>query len=472
MKTKTACTAALIVGLSLIHFPRALGQGSLEPPPGPPAPTMKTLDQVEARTAIDPSQPGFTLPYTISQSGSYYLARNVTATASAVGIIIAADDVTVDLNGFALNGAGVGTKGIDVPAARKNLTIRNGTVRGWTQGGVRADFATNCILEKLRASGNTGGSLVGALVAGNGSLITDCVAASNTSSTNGIKTFSGTTIVNCSASSNGGSGIFVGGTSTISNCTTNGNSVYGIRAFSTCTLTHCNAGSNASVGISTGDGCTVTDCTAAVNTGSGIEVANGSTVRNCTAYSNSGGSAYGILAGVGCTLSGCTAYANTLDGIFTLTGCSVRDCTASSNQGSGLLLGAGNTVTASTSFGNVRNGIEVGSGTAVRDCASRSNGITGITIPSDCYVFGNNCTANAGGMAITGAGSNNRVDSNTFSANTGGGFSGSGPQNFIIRNTAKGNGGSGFSQTYVFTLGAGDEISSVSYGNSWANYEK
>ena len=184
----------------------------------------------------------------------------MTASASAVGIIIAADDVSVDLNGFALNGAGVGTRGIDVPAARKNLTIRNGTVRGWTQGGVRADFATNCILEKLRASGNTGGSLVGALVAGNGSLITECVATSNTSGTNGIKTFSGTTIVNCTALANGGSGIFVGGTSTISNCTTNGNGIYGIRAVSNCTLTRCTAGSNTSVGISTGDGCTLTDC--------------------------------------------------------------------------------------------------------------------------------------------------------------------------------------------------------------------
>src|SRR2546421_208449 len=98
--------------------------GSLTPPAGPVAPTMKSLDQVEARTPIDPSQPGFALPYTISQAGSYYLTANMTAAGATAGIIIAADDVTLNLNGFALTGGSSGSaKGVDVPAARKNLTI-------------------------------------------------------------------------------------------------------------------------------------------------------------------------------------------------------------------------------------------------------------------------------------------------------------------------------------------------------------
>ena len=66
---KTVSVPALIASLSILLLPHAFGQGDLTPPPGPPAPTMKTLDQVEARTAIDPTQPGFALPYTISQPG-------------------------------------------------------------------------------------------------------------------------------------------------------------------------------------------------------------------------------------------------------------------------------------------------------------------------------------------------------------------------------------------------------------------
>ncbi len=46
MKTKTACTAALIVGLSIFHLTRALAQGPLAPPAGPPAPTMKSLQEI------------------------------------------------------------------------------------------------------------------------------------------------------------------------------------------------------------------------------------------------------------------------------------------------------------------------------------------------------------------------------------------------------------------------------------------
>ena len=47
-----------------------MGQGSLTPP-GAPGETMKALAQVEPRTPIS------SLPYTISESGSYYVTGNL-----------------------------------------------------------------------------------------------------------------------------------------------------------------------------------------------------------------------------------------------------------------------------------------------------------------------------------------------------------------------------------------------------------
>jgi hypothetical protein len=79
------------------------GQGDLTPP-GAPAPTMKTLTQVEPRTPI------ISLPFTASQPGSYYLTANLSSTAG--GIRITAADVTIDLNGFTITGPGAGSSGI------------------------------------------------------------------------------------------------------------------------------------------------------------------------------------------------------------------------------------------------------------------------------------------------------------------------------------------------------------------------
>ena len=74
--------SALLAVLSILLAATAnvLAQGSLDPPPGPPQPLMKTLNQVEPRIPIT------NIPYTISLSGSYYLMTNMVATSSGNGI--------------------------------------------------------------------------------------------------------------------------------------------------------------------------------------------------------------------------------------------------------------------------------------------------------------------------------------------------------------------------------------------------
>src|SRR5678815_2306816 len=140
------CLAAL--GSSFL-----LAQGPLTPP-GAPAPTMKTLEQIEPRTPIS------ALPFTITASGSYYVTGNLTGVANQHGITINADNVTLDLGGFELVGPGIGlTSGIRTINAHNNTTIRNGTVRGWLRDSVAAESAacTEMHVENVRVF-NGGGA--------------------------------------------------------------------------------------------------------------------------------------------------------------------------------------------------------------------------------------------------------------------------------------------------------------------------
>src|SRR4051812_44068330 len=108
---KTNCSAgALVCAFFFVVVASVSAQGPLAPPPGVPAPTMKTLDQVEPRREVNATNtPGnATNLFIISAPGSYYLSGNITGVAGKSGILISADSVTLDLNGFALIGGGSG----------------------------------------------------------------------------------------------------------------------------------------------------------------------------------------------------------------------------------------------------------------------------------------------------------------------------------------------------------------------------
>jgi hypothetical protein len=287
--------------------------------------------------------------FVISAPGSYFLEGNITGESGKHGVSIQSDDVTLDLNGFAVIGSGDGGfRGIDVPAVQKNLCVRNGTVRGWTGGGVRTDLATSTFAEKLRLMDNTGAT---GLALGNGSA-RDCVATGNatgfvvgngaeikdsaaTANGTGFVASDRSMISNCIATVNTGDGFSCTSYVTIIDCTSGRNFGNGIvvQGLST-SIIRCNASRNipSGTGIKAGTGCTVTDCTAGSNGVNGISVDFGSVVRNCTAQANH---LNGILATASCQVIGNSCDSNST-GIL-VTGndnrvdgnhCTVKDSTA------------------------------------------------------------------------------------------------------------------------------------------------
>jgi parallel beta-helix repeat protein len=309
-----ACCLALATGA-------AYGQGSLTPP-GAPAPTMKTLDQMEARTPI--SQAGTV----ITSTGSYYLTSDLAGSGTEHGIAVAADNVTIDLNGFTLTGPGTSSgHGIYQSTTYRNLTVINGKLINWGGNGKGGIYAAGHSgrIHGVQASGNYYG-----IYAGYGYTISDCTTSLNTD--DGIYTAYECTIRNCTSAFNDDNGIHVRYNSRLSGCTTRANANDGIVAEFGCTVGDCTARANGDDGFSVSSGCMITGCTARDNVDDGMDVRYGSTVIGCMATHNKG------------------------DGILTASDCRVTDSTCDSNGTEGG--GAGNRIEGNNVTDNDR-GIDI-----------------------------------------------------------------------------------------------------------------
>ena len=216
MRKRTLCFTALLCATVVATGAWPAGAGDIDPPLGPVLPTMIRLDQIEPRTPIS------SLPFTINQCGSYFLTDCLTGGVGQNGITIDADDVTLDLNGFTLLGVPGSLDGIAVGAGRKDISITNGTVRGWSGDGVDAASSNNQFTKlQFSANGNNG------LSVGSGSTVIDCVATQNGSA--GISVDSGTKLSGCSVFDNDLNGIVVGAGCYVigNNCRDNGLGVGG-----------------------------------------------------------------------------------------------------------------------------------------------------------------------------------------------------------------------------------------------------
>ena len=115
-----------------------------------------------------------TLPAVITVQGVYCFTDNLsTAMTSGIAIQINTNNVILDLNGFKLGGlaAGTGTTAFGIRANnRQNITIKNGTIRGFFKG-IFLDSSgafQGHVVEAIRADQNT---LIGIEVFGSGNIV-------------------------------------------------------------------------------------------------------------------------------------------------------------------------------------------------------------------------------------------------------------------------------------------------------------
>jgi hypothetical protein len=178
MKTIKLATFTAIACVFFSALQIALSQGSLTPP-GPPSPTMKSLDQIEPRTPISFAGTGINFP------GSYYLTTNIVGVSGLNGIGIFSGNVTLDLNGFTIQGTSGSLSGIYVAGSYVNITIENGVINGWGGNGI-----------DVYSAGGTPRSIV-------------CKNLTVTSNGHdGISIADGCTVSDCSVSYNNSIGIF------------------------------------------------------------------------------------------------------------------------------------------------------------------------------------------------------------------------------------------------------------------------
>jgi len=109
-----------------------------------------------AQTKI--SKPGGGFPFKITKSGSYFLAETLAATGkTTTAIVVNASNVTINLNGFAITGVGLGkaTKGVGIDAsAATGVTIADGIITGY--GGDGIALGNNSTVENMQVYNNGG----------------------------------------------------------------------------------------------------------------------------------------------------------------------------------------------------------------------------------------------------------------------------------------------------------------------------
>lgn len=376
----------IVIGFSVIALSAPSLAGNLTPPPGPPASTFKTLDEV------NPSAPINAAGFLINAPGAYHVTQNLEALfCGGAAIEITASNVTLDLGGFEISHPFACADGILLTGPIEHVTIRNGHLVGFLTGiggagarGTRVEriSVTDCtvagvslgptsVLDRVSSERNASGFDL----AGSGHKLSGCLANDNTGAGFGIE--GAATLHDCVSVSNGLDGFTVAA---------------GPVAAPGASLTECQARLNGQHGFVCGPSTALERCLALSNSGDGFRAGPGCVLSGCVAADHLGG--VGIHAGDGVAMTACTVRGNGVDGIAAAGAhCVIIGCIASGNIGVGIDAAAGSVIHACSCYDNSVSGIEAFAGSVISDCSTTGNIIFGIvadeTLIRGCTSFGN-----------------------------------------------------------------------------------
>jgi len=262
-------------------------------------------------------------PVTINglAGGSYRLTSDLRLPdQNADGIVIDADDVEIDLNGFSIlgpvacsgsplactpnSGSGSGVK--RASTTNRGLSVRDGAVTGMGLNGIQLGEQARVMNVRVRWNRGSG------VVASTGSTATGISAHQNGAT--GINVFTASIVGASTATQNGGVGISAGDAATVS-----GNAAH----------------SNGGNGIAAGTGSSVSDNATQLNGGIGISTGGASMVFQNVVMQNASG---GIAVGGDSAVNGNTTTSNATFGLNLGPGSDYRD---NSIRGASPVVGAG-----------------------------------------------------------------------------------------------------------------------------------
>lgn len=303
---------------------------------------------------------------TISTPGSYIVTESLHATGAVAAITVAANHVSIDLNGHAIRGSATAPHAIAQAVGVQRTTVRNGSIEGFIQAGNAAVSLPggDSVVESVRFL-----ACRNALQLGSYALARDLMIL-------GGPPLAGDSV-----------GVLAGDYARLVRVEVRGVSVSGV-------------------------------CT-------GMDVGERSVITQCRVLNNTAGTPFtGIRAGPHSVVSASDVRDNTgsllMTGLASGSNSVVHAAGVSRNQAvlvTAISLNGPGVVADSTASQNAGSGIQAGPGAMVVDNVAHSNALVGILLNGDSYALRNQITLN-GLSAIQGAGviagaPGNRIEANT-----------------------------------------------------------
>lgn len=425
-----------------------LAQGSLTPPSAP-APTMRTLDEIdESIQSLEAWIDITTLPvtnysYIISEPGKYALMTNLIQNPFSIDIV--SSNVWLDLNGHLMQSPSGGGFGIDIATNMSNVTILNGTLHQYERA-INGRKASYIMLNNLTVLDSTGygimtgpnstirncrvekSTITGFDISSN-STVTGCTAMNNPY---GFYCDSNVQLTDCHASYNQ-IGFDIDFNASISGCSSTSNTLYGIRASSENHIINSCVIGNGNKGVIAGDNNRIEGCLVNQNANNGIDVDNENLIIDCSVTENKG--TYGILGAYRVSIQN-SLIANNIGGGSESYGVSL----GAGSQIIDSLVGANKSTNATPT--NVQGAGIKGSAITIKNCTIQYNDGDGIIVSAECDIRNNQVRGNGyssgdgAGIRVTGTG--NSISDNVLQSNDRG-LEVEAADNLIVRNHARNN---------------------------------